>query len=38
MEAVSYSQEFLNVNTEAEFTTLTVSVMLSYISDLQVYQ
>lgn len=38
MEVVSYSQEFINVNGEVEFRTLTVSLMLSYISDIQIYR
>lgn len=37
MEVVSHSQEFTNVNAKAEYTILTVSLMLSYISDVQVY-
>jgi len=38
MEVVSYSQDFVNVNAKVEFTIVAVSLMLSYITEVQVHQ
>lgn len=38
MEVVSCSQDFVNVNAKVEFTIVAVSLMLSYITEVQVHQ
>lgn len=38
MEVVSYSQDFVNVNAKVEFAIVAVSLMLSYITEVQVHQ